>query len=404
MRRRPDEGEEKGSPAEAADRATPVPLRSEQHFQLLVEIAQEGIWTTDPENRTTYVNRYMAEILGYTVTEMMGRPLFDFMDEEGRELATRNLERRRQGIAESHDFKLMRKDGQPVWALLSSSPILDKTGTYIGALATVADVTQRRAAEEQVRQLNKDLEQRIAERTAQLERTNQELESFAYSVAHELRNPLRGISTFSEALSEDYAAGLDEGGLDYLRRIRASTQRMAGLIDGILALSRVSRVALAQQECDLSVMARNTLEHLQRLEPGRNVRFTCQDGLVDRGDAQLLHLVLENLLGNAWKFTRARPVAEITFGASPAPAGGRIYFVRDNGAGFDMAYQNKLFGVFQRLHTQQQFEGTGIGLATVQRIIRRHAGRVWAEGQVDAGATFSFTLWESSGEVTAPIA
>jgi PAS domain S-box-containing protein len=400
MRRRPDEDEEKGPPAAAADRATPVPLRSEQHFQLLVEIAQEGIWTIDAENRTTYVNRYMAEILGYTVNEMMGRRVFDFMDEEGRGIATRNLERRRQGIAEIHDFKLTRKDGQPVWVLLSSSPIMDKTGAYIGALATVADVTQRRAAEEQVRQLNKDLEQRIAERTAQLERSNHELESFAYSVAHELRNPLRGISTFSEALTEDYAAQLGEGGLDYLRRIRASTQRMANLIDGILALSRVTRVALAQQECDLSAMAHSTLEHLRQLEPGRTVRFTFQDGLVDRGDPQMLQQVLENLLGNAWKFTRARPVAEITFRASPAPAGGRIYSIRDNGAGFDMAYQKKLFGVFQRLHTQQEFEGSGIGLATVERIIRRHGGRVWAEGQVEAGATFFFTLWESPASAT----
>jgi PAS domain S-box-containing protein len=400
MRRRPGEGEEEEPQAASADRLTPVPLRTEQHFQLLVEIAQEGIWTIDPENRTTYVNRYMAEMLGYTVEEMMGRRVFDFMDEEGRAITARNLERRRQGIAEIHDFKFTRKDGQTVWALLSSSPIFDKTGAYIGALATVADVTQRRAAEEQVRQLNKDLEKRIAERTAQLERTNQELESFAYSVAHELRNPLRGISTFSEALTEDYAARLDEGGLDYLRRIRASTQRMAELIDGILGLSRVTRVALAQQQCDLSAMAHSTLEHLRQLEPERTVHFTCQEGLVERGDQQMLQQVLENLLSNAWKFTRKRPVAEITFMASPAPAGGRIYAVRDNGAGFDMAYQNKLFGVFQRLHTQQEFEGTGIGLATVERIIRRHAGRVWGEGQVDAGATFSFTLWESSASAT----
>jgi PAS domain S-box-containing protein len=400
MRRRPDEGEEEGSPAASADGPTPVPLRTEQHFQLLVEIAQEGIWTIDTENRTTYVNRYIAEMLGYTVVEMMGRHLFDFMDDEGREICTRNIERRRQGLTELHDFKLLHKNGQPVWTMMSTSPILDKTGAYIGALATVADITRRRTAEEQVRQLNKDLEQRIAERTAELERSNQDLEAFAYSVAHELRNPLRGISTFSEALTEDYAARLDEAGVDYLRRIRASTQRMAELIDGILALSRATRVALAQQECDLSEMAHNTLEHLRQLDPGRTVRFTCQDGLVDRGDAQLLQQVLENLLSNAWKFTRARPVAEITFGASPAPAGGRIYFVRDNGAGFDMAYQSKLFGVFQRLHTQQEFEGTGIGLATVERIIRRHAGRVWGEGQVEAGATFYFTLWESSPSAT----
>jgi light-regulated signal transduction histidine kinase (bacteriophytochrome) len=266
----------------------------------------------------------------------------------------------------------------------------------------VTDITRRREAESQVRQLNEELERRIAERTAQLEFSNRELEAFAYSVAHDLRAPLRSISNFTLALSEDCADKLDATGLDYLQRIRASSLRMAELIDGILALSRVNRTEFVETDVNLSALARTISEQLQRWQPQRAVRFVLQDGLVDRGDVQLLRSVLENLMGNAWKFTRDRLVAEIEFGSLPAEGDkGRVYFVRDNGAGFDMEYQQKLFGVFQRLHTQQEFEGTGVGLATVQRIVRRHGGRVWGEGRVGQGATFYFTLHEPAGSVPA---
>jgi PAS domain S-box-containing protein len=368
--------------------------RTEQRFRLLVETAQEGIWTIDTEARTTYANRYLAEMLGYTPEEMMGMHLFSFMDEEGRALAVHNLERRHQGVSEVQDFKYIRKDGRPIWVLLSTSPIHDENGRYVGALAMVTDITRRREAEEQVRRLNEGLERRVAERTAQLEFSNRELEAFAYSVAHDLRAPLRSISSFSQALAEDCADRLDADGLDYLRRIRAAAGRMAELIDGILALSRVNRTEMVEQACDLSAMARSVVEQLRRWQPERPLKLTVQEGLMDRGDPRLMRGLLENLLGNAWKFTRPRPVAEIEFGALEGPGGARTYYVRDNGAGFDMAYQEKLFGVFQRLHTQTEFEGNGVGLATVQRIVHRHGGRVWAEGQVDRGATFFFTLHE----------
>jgi PAS domain S-box-containing protein len=372
--------------------------RTEQRFRLLVEAAQEGICSIDVDNHTTYVNRFMAEMLGYTVDEMMGRHIFDFMDEENRILTARNLELRRQGQSAVHDFKFTRKDGSPVWTMVSSSPIHDEEGHYIGALAMVTDITQRRAAEEQVRQLNAELERRIAERTAQLEFSNRELEAFAYSVAHDLRAPLRSISNFTLALTEDCADKLDATGQDYVQRIRASTKRMSELIDGILSLSRVNRTEFEEVDINLSALARSITEQLQRWQPQRTVRFRVQEGLVDRGDPHLLRSVLENLLGNAWKFTREQPAAEIEFGTLPAQDGqGRVYFVRDNGAGFDMEFQGKLFGVFQRLHTQQEFEGNGVGLATVQRIIQRHRGRVWAEGRVGLGATFYFTLHETSG-------
>ncbi|WP_224363051.1 sensor histidine kinase [Hyalangium versicolor] len=368
--------------------------RTERRFQLLVEIAREGIWTIDAEARTTYVNRFMAEMLGYSVEEMIGRPLFSFMDEEGQRLAQESIQRRYQGISEVMDFKFQRKDGTAIWTNMSTSPFHDEQGRYAGALATIADITARRNAEEQARKLNAELERRIAERTLQLEFSNRELEAFAYSVAHDLRAPLRSLSSFSDALAEDCAASLDEQGLDYLRRIRGGAQRMAELIDGILALSRISRTALVAIQCDLSSMARAIAEQLQDQQPERTVRFTLQPGLVDHGDPRLLRSVLENLLGNAWKFTRDRPVAEIELGVKLEGEGVRTYFVKDNGAGFNMAYQQKLFGVFQRLHAQAEFEGNGVGLATVQRIIRRHGGRIWGEGKPGQGACFSFTLNE----------
>ena len=366
--------------------------RSEQRFRLIVEAAQEGIWTLDTEYRTSYVNRYMADMLGYTVEEMLGQPVLEFVVEDNHEDALASLAQRRQSRARVHDRQLRHKQGHIVWTLISSNPMNDEEGRFKGVLATVTDITLRREAEQRVRELNQELERRIAERTAQLEFSNRELEAFAYSVAHDLRAPLRSISNFTVALTEDCSGTLDDTGQDYLRRIRGASQRMSELIDGILALSRVSRTELQLMEVNLSALARSIAEQLQRWQPERQARFTLQPGLVDQGDAQLLRSVLENLLGNAWKFTRERAEARIEFGVLPGPGTGRVYFVRDNGAGFDMEYQAKLFGVFQRLHTQQEFEGTGVGLATVQRILRRHGGRIWAEGRVGQGATFFFTL------------
>jgi light-regulated signal transduction histidine kinase (bacteriophytochrome) len=326
---------------------------------------------------------------------MLGRHLFSFMPPETQELARKNLERGSQaprGHAKERVFA--RKDGSRLWTTVSTTPMFDEQGQYIGALAMITDITQRRAAEEQVRQLNADLERRIAERTAQLEFSNRELEAFAYTVAHDLRSPLRSIASFSDALMEDCADQIDDTGRDYLRRIVGGAKRMAELIDGILSLSRVNSTALTQRQCDLSAMARAVVEQLQTLQPERSVRVTIQEGLVDQGDPQLLRLVLDNLLGNAWKFTREKPEAEIEFSATRDEQGRQLYKVRDNGAGFDMAFRDKLFGVFQRLHTQQEFEGNGVGLAAVQRTIRRHGGRIWGEGQPGQGASFFFTLNE----------
>ena len=252
-----------------------------------------------------------------------------------------------------------------------------------------------------VEQVNVELRSEIAERTraeealrhanAVAEAANRELEAFSYSVSHDLRAPLRAIDGFSQALLEDYADRLDATGKDYLQRVRTGSQRMAQLIDDMLKLSRVTRAELRREEVDLSALAREIAAELLRAQPGREVEFTVASGLRAHGDPKLLRIALENLLGNAWKFTGKRSGARIEFGMTHRD-GGADYFVRDNGVGFDMAYADKLFGAFQRLHDSREFPGTGIGLATVQRVIHRHGGKVWAEGEVARGATFNFTL------------
>ncbi|MDY7228202.1 sensor histidine kinase [Hyalangium rubrum] len=369
--------------------------RTEQHFRLLVETAQEGIGTIDPEWRITYANRYMAEMFGYRVEEMLGMHLSSFMDEKAWQVAQRGLSLKgRAPPVKAQDTAFLRKDGTVLWTSMSTTPLFNDEGGYAGSLAMLTDITRRREAEAQVRQLNADLEGRIAQRTSQLEFSHRELESFAYTVAHDLRAPLRSISSFSQALVEDCGDKLDEVGRDYVRRIVNGGRRMAELIDGILQLSRVNSTPLSAQACDLSRMARGVIEQLQSEQPERIVKVNIQEGLIDQGDPNLLRAVLENLLGNAWKFTRERDVAEIEFRATGEAGGARTYTVRDNGAGFNMAYREKLFGVFQRLHTQREFEGNGVGLATVQRIIRRHGGRIWGEGQPGQGASFFFTLNE----------
>jgi PAS domain S-box-containing protein len=234
-------------------------------------------------------------------------------------------------------------------------------------------------------------EEDLARRAVELAAVNAELEAFSYSVSHDLRAPLRSIDGFSQALLEDYADRLDDEGKTMLRRVRAGSQRMAELIDALLGLSRVTRSELRRTRVDLSAAARAIAGALAAAEPERGVEFVIADGIVVEGDARLLRVVLQNLLENAWKFTRGRAQARIEFGVT-AEDGRPVYFVRDDGAGFDMAYAGKLFAPFQRMHAARDFSGTGIGLATVERIVRRHGGRAWAEGAVDRGATFYFTL------------
>jgi signal transduction histidine kinase len=263
------------------------------------------------------------------------------------------------------------------------------------------EVAERARAEGEVSRLNQELERRVRERTVQLESANQELEAFCYSVSHDLRAPLRAIDGFSQALIDDHGAAVPEGGWRYLARIQAATKRMGQLIEDLLNLSRVSRGALERRALDLGEIARHVIAELQQREPQRAVEVSIWDGMQVDADPRLLRAALENLLANAWKFTAKAAQARIEVGCL-RDGGLSTYFVRDNGAGFDMAYADKLFGAFQRLHTVEEFPGTGIGLATVQRIVNRHGGRVWADGQVGKGAVFFFTLSYSEDRRKAP--
>jgi len=274
--------------------------------------------------------------------------------------------------------------------------LTDSFNQMLGRIAQQNDELQRYAA---------DLERRVEERTHELQERNDalrrnaaellaantELDAFAYSVSHDLRAPLRSIDGFSQILLEDYAGALDAAGRESLQRVRAASQRMGTLIDDLLKLARVTRVEIRTEDVDLSGMAREIAAELQRATPERLVEFAIAPGLSARGDARLLRVALDNLLRNSWKYTAKQAQPRIEF-ASIAANGERAFMVRDNGAGFDMQYADKLFGVFQRLHSPAEFEGTGVGLATVRRIITRHGGRIWAEGVVDRGATFYFTL------------
>jgi PAS domain S-box-containing protein len=284
-----------------------------------------------------------------------------------------------------------RKDGEKRLLAWWCRVLKDEKGNVEGVLSSAYDITERKQAEEEIKKLNAELEQRVIDRTAQLSAANKELEAFSYSVSHDLRAPLRSIDGFSQALLEEYQGKLDDTGKGYLERVRKATLRMGLLIDDMLKLSRINRAECKHESFDLSGMIRAITDANQKNNLDRAVDVTIQEGIVVQGDPYLMQIALVNLLDNAFKFTGKESHPRIEFGRT-IKEGKTAYYVRDNGVGFDMAYVGKLFGAFQRLHTKEEFAGTGIGLATVQRIINRHGGQVWAEGEVGKGATFYFTL------------
>jgi PAS domain S-box-containing protein len=295
------------------------------------------------------------------------------------------------GTAYECDAEVVRPDGTHCWITVRGEPVRDAAGEVVEMHGTVQDITERRHAAEALRELNASLEKRVESRTAELVAANRELESFAYAVSHDLRAPLRSVDGFARALEEDYAPLIGEEGRDALRRVRAAAQKMGNLIDDLLTLSRLTVSEMNLETIDLGALARSIIDELRRAEPGRKVSFTCEPGLDVHGDKRLVAVLLQNLLGNAWKYTGKRQGANIHFGATRI-AGKKAFLVRDDGAGFDMARAANLFTPFQRLHSDREFPGTGIGLATARRIVRRHGGRIWAEGTVDKGATIHFTI------------
>jgi light-regulated signal transduction histidine kinase (bacteriophytochrome) len=275
------------------------------------------------------------------------------------------------------------------------APVIAKAAAFLAESLSPFEMSFRGYAEANARLTV--VNDSLLQSQAAAEAAHRELEAFSYSVAHDLRAPLRGIDGFSQALLEDYADKVDEEGRRYLNFLRQGAQQMGRLIDDLLGLSRLARTELRRSPIDLTALARNVAAELRKAEPDREVEIAIDDGIGGDGDASLLRIALENLLGNAWKFTGKRTGARIEVGTISVD-GETVYFVRDNGAGFDPTYEAKLFGVFQRLHSTHEFEGTGIGLATVKRIIDRHGGRIWAAGEIDRGATFYFTLGDAIGQ------
>jgi light-regulated signal transduction histidine kinase (bacteriophytochrome) len=297
------------------------------------------------------------------------------------------IERLKKGeLVDTFEAVRKRMDGEEVDVSVTISPIRDVRGRFIGASHVARDISDRKRAERAA----------VAAREA-TEAANRELEAFSYSVAHDLRVPLRGIDGFSQALLSRHADSLNDEGRHYLHRVRESTQRMAALINGLLSLARINRSNLKYESVSLTEIGLAVALRISAIQPERKVQFVVAEGLCARGDRRLLEAVLENLFSNAWKFTSKRENARIEFNRYDED-GKHGFLVRDNGAGFEMAHASKLFGVFQRLHTQREFEGTGIGLATVARIVERHGGRIWAEGKALEGATFYFTLNERDNE------
>jgi PAS domain S-box-containing protein len=356
--------------------------QSERFLDSIVENLPHMIFVKEAgELRFGRINRAGEKLLGIERADLLGKNDFDFFPRGQAESFQARDRETLDGriVVDIPEEPIQTKEGER-WLHTKKVPILDEHGVPIHLLGISDDITEARKAAAELR---------AAKEAA--DAANQELEAFSYSVAHDLRAPLRAIDGFSQALEEDCGEKLDREGKGHLERVRAATRQMGQLIDGMLGLSRLARGDILRGKVDLTHMARQVGARLRDAHPGRQVELVVQDGLETEGDSRLLEAALDNLLGNAWKFTSKCDQARVEVGRRTED-GRSSFFVRDNGAGFEQAYAHKLFGAFQRLHAASEFEGSGIGLATVQRIVRRHGGRVWAEGEVGRGATFYFTL------------
>jgi PAS domain S-box-containing protein len=367
---------------------------SREQLKRAVESGSIGLWELDASAAELEWNEQCNQIYGtpagtHRIALSRFAALIDASDRDATMQALHAAQADRSSLRIEH--RITAPNGGVRWVVIVGRTILDAAGATLPLRGAMLDVTERREAEEAVRLLNATLERRVEDRTAALEAANRELESFSYSVSHDLRAPLRGIDGWSLALVEDYGAVLDETGRGYLQRVRAETHRLGLLIDDLLKLSRTTRAELRPETIDLSALVTDTAQRVAATRPDSHVQFACQPGLTADADRGLLEAVLFNLLDNAWKFSAKASAPRVEFGLAATPRG-PAFFVRDNGAGFDMRHARNLFGVFQRMHAQEEFPGTGIGLATVRRIIQRHGGAIWAESEPGKGATFFFTL------------
>lgn len=373
-------------------------LEGDDSFKALLESAPDAMVIVDTKGKIVLVNAQTERLFGHPRAGLIGQPVEILIPQRYREQHVSHRNRyfeqplvRSMGSGLELNGLHARGDEFPIE--VSLSPLKTDAGMLISS--AIRDVTERKEAErarEEAVVHARELASSLDLRARELSAVNNELEAFSYSVSHDLRAPLRALDGFSQALLSDYEdRPLDDRGQDYLARIRRASQRMGRLIDDLLDLSRISRTRMQSERVDLSTLARSILAELAAGGPERDVEQVISDGLQVEGDPNLIEIMLRNLLGNAWKFTADQSRARIEVAAS-SMGGERVYYVRDDGAGFDMAYAGKLFGAFQRLHTEREFEGTGIGLATVKRIVTRHGGRIWAEGAVGMGATFYFTL------------
>ena len=373
--------------------------RREQEAQvrMLMDTTEEGIYGVDTNGICTFINRAALEMLGYPEPEdLIGKDLHTLIHHtlpDGTPYPKAQCRVRLATLegkmAHTDDEVHWRADGSSFPVEYWSRPIV-RDGNLIGTVVSFVDISERKHAEKELKQYREQLEQLVQLRTAELETVNRELEAFSYSVSHDLRAPLRAVDGFAQALMEDCGDKMDSIGLDYVERIRRGAQRMSSLIDDLLELSRISRAEIKRTAIDLTAVAKQIGSDLAAAEPGRTVELVIAPSLVADGDKRLVKVALFNLLENAWKYTGKTAAARIEFG-SEVRDGETVYFIRDNGAGFDEQYSDKLFGAFQRLHGSE-FPGTGIGLATVSRILLKHGGRIWANGTPGAGATFYFVL------------
>ena len=387
----------------------------EEKFRMALESAPNAMVMINYDSQIVLVNSQTEKLFGYPRAELLGKAIELLVPDQFRSVHPEHCNNflnspQARAMGAGRNLFGRRKDGSEFTVEIGLNPVPTERGLFV--ISAIVDITERKLAEDKVRKLNEELEQRVIERTSQLETANKDLESFSYSVSHDLRAPLRAIDGFSRILLEDFATQLSDEGKAYLQRVCDNTREMGQLLDDLLALSRLGRKAVVKHSVEPGVIVRKCLAEMTKELEGRQVEIAIDNLPSCHADPILLKQVWTNLLSNALKYTRRQPTARIEIGYRTEPSSfakgnwltggsdspsqsGRpkvVYFVKDNGAGFDMKYVHKLFGVFQRLHRAADFDGTGVGLAIVQRILERHGGRIWAEAQVNHGATFSFTL------------